>query len=381
MKRLNKIQMVDLVGQYREIKERIDKVISDVILSSKFINGPQVSEFSTKLKDYTGAGYVIPCANGTDALQIAMMALNFKPGDEVIVPAFAYVAAVEVIALLGLKPQLVDVDPDTFNIDPAIIEKSITPKTKGIVVVHLFGQAADMEEIMNIAQQNNLKVIEDNAQAIGCEVLFSDGSKKQTGTIGDIGITSFFPTKNLACYGDGGAIFTNDSELSDRIRMISSHGQKQKFHYDLIGVNSRLDTLQAAILIESLKKLSEYTLRRQKVSTYYDKHLGGLKSILIPVRSDKSTHVFNQYTLKLQNKNRESFRNYLKDNGIPTMVYYPLPMHLQKAYLHYGFKKDDFPVSEQLSEEVISIPIHTQMNDKMLEVITTTIKKYFNQYG
>lgn len=375
---VGKIQMVDLLGQYEEIKAEIDDAISAVILSSGFINGPQVSEFATNLKNFTGAGYVIPCANGTDALQIAMMALDFKPGDDVIVPAFTQGSAVEMIVLLGLNPRFVDVDPDTFCIDPASIEQNITSRTKGIVVVHLFGQAADIEEIMNIAQKNNLKVIEDNAQAIGCEVTFTDGNKKQTGTIGDIGTTSFFPSKNLGCFGDGGAIFSNDEELAGRIKMISNHGQKQKFYHDEIGLNSRLDTLQAAILIKKLKKLNEYISRRQKVAVYYDKHLGNLKGLTIPQRSKNSTHVFHQYTLKLQNKDHEAFRDYLKDKGIPTMVYYPLPMHLQKAYSDYGCKEGDFPVSERLCTEVVSIPIHTQMNEAMLEFITLAIKSYFN---
>ena len=375
--KMGNIQMVDLVGQYKEIKTEIDKAISDVILSAKFINGPQVTEFASKLESYTGAGFVILCANGTDALQVAMMALKFKPGDEIIVPTFTYVATVETIALLGLKPIFVDVDPNTFNIDPSQIEKSITPLTKGIIVVHLFGQAADMEQIMDIAKKNNLKVIEDTAQAIGCEVIFANGRKKQAGTIGDIGTVSFFPSKNLGCYGDGGALFTNDKELSEQIKMICNHGQKQKYIHDEIGVNSRLDTLQAAVLIEKLKKLNEYTLRRQKVADYYDKHLSGLANISIPDRSEKSTHVFNQYTLKLHKTDRSAFQDYLKDNGIPTMIYYPLPVHLQKAYLHYGYDAGDYPVAEQLCKEVVSIPIHTQMDDTMLEFITTKIKEYF----
>ena len=374
---MNSIQMVDLVGQYKEIKTEIDKAISAVLLSAKFVNGPEVHEFATNLKNYTGAGFVVPCANGTDALQIAMMALEFERGDEIIVPAFTYVATVEAIALLGLKPRLVDVDPDTFNINPKSIEQNINSRTRGIVAVHMFGQAADMEEIMKIAQKNNLKVIEDNAQSIGCEITFSDGSKRQAGTIGHIGTTSFFPSKNLGAYGDGGAIFTSDGQLSDRLKTISSHGQRQKYCYDEIGVNSRLDTIQAAILNVKLKKLDEYISRRQKIAAYYDAQLGSLDNVSIPKRNKKSTHVFHQYTLKLHNKDRGVFQDYLKGKGIPTMIYYPLPMHLQKAYLHYGHKKGDFPISEKLCEEVISIPMHTQMNDAALEFITGIIRQYF----
>ena len=370
--------MVDLKTQYNNIKEEIDNAIQEVIDQTAFINGPQVKKFSADLKEYTGAGYVIPCANGTDALQIAMMALDFKPGDEVIVPAFTYVATVEVIALLGLVPVFIDVTPDTFELDINQLVSKIGSKTVGIVTVHLYGQCSNMEAILAIASENNIKVIEDTAQAIGAVYTFSDGTQKQAGTMADIGTTSFFPSKNLGCYGDGGAIFTNDPILADKIQMIANHGQKRKYYHDSIGVNSRLDTLQAAILSVKLKYLDQYSAARNLVADKYDKAFVNHPKITIPNRVKNSTHVFHQYTVKLnESVDREQFKTFLEEKGVPTMVYYPLPLHLQKAYLEYGGKEGQFPVSENLCSQVISLPIHTEMAPDTQSVIIDTILNYF----
>lgn len=368
--------MVDLHSQYLRIKEEIDQAIAKVLESTAFIQGAEVHEFAEALARYTGAGAVIPCANGTDALQIAMMALELKPGDEVILPAHTYVATAEVIALLGLTPVLTDVDPDTFNIDVNQIESRITKRTKAIVPVHLYGQCADMEPILKIAEQYNLYVIEDTAQALGAEYIFSNGSRKKAGTIGIIGTTSFFPSKNLGCYGDGGAIFTNNQELAEKIRMIANHGQKVRYYHDIIGVNSRLDTLQAAILKVKLKYLDEYTRRRNEAAAYYDKALSALTFLQPPFRANNSTHVFHQYTLKVNGKNRDTLKHYLEANGIPSMIYYPIPLHLQKAYRQLGIGKGAFPVTEKLSESIISLPMHTEMKDSDLEYICETIRKF-----
>lgn len=369
------IKMVDLQKQYLRIKPEIDKAIEEVLTSTAFIQGPQVKQFAEALGKYSGAQYVIPCANGTDALQIAMMALDLKPGDEVIVPVHTYVATAEVIALLGLTPVFVDVDENTFNIDTTQIEKVITKRTKAIVPVHLYGQCADMESILAIARNYNLHVIEDAAQALGAEYTFRNGSVKTAGTMGTIGTTSFFPSKNLGCYGDGGAVFTNDAALAEKIRMIANHGQRMKYHHDIIGINSRLDTLQAAILNVKLKYLSGYTAARNKVAAYYDLHLS--PTILqIPSRIRNSTHVFHQYTLKIKDARRDSFQQYLTSHGIPSMIYYPVPLHLQKAYRQAGFDEESFPVTKRLSKSVISLPIHTEMESAELEYICNTINNF-----
>lgn len=360
--------MVDLHKQYLRIKPEIDSAIEEVLTTTAFIQGPQVKEFADALGEYVGTGYVIPCANGTDALQVAMMALKLRPGDEVILPVFTYVATAEVIALLGLTPVFVDVDQRSFNIDVAQIEKAITERTRAIVPVHLFGQCADMEPLIKIARKHNLFVIEDTAQALGADYSFSDGTRKKAGTIGTIGTTSFFPSKNLGCFGDGGALFTNDPELGEKLKMIANHGQRVKYHHDMIGINSRLDTLQAAILKVKLRSLSEYAQRRASVASYYDQHLN--QTVFeIPFRVANSTHVFHQYTLKIKGKSRDDFQKHLSTNGIPSMVYYPVPLHLQKAYRRQGFEQGAFPVTEGLSDCVISLPIHTEMDLDQLEFI------------
>jgi len=375
---MEKIQMVDLKTQYLNIKTELDTAVQEVFNDTSFINGPQVNKFATELSEYTGAKFVIPCANGTDALQIAMMAIECKPGDEIIVPAFTYIATVEVIALLGLIPVFIDVDEFTFNMNTDQLEAKITNKTVGIVTVHLYGQCANMEEILKISKANGLRVIEDTAQAIGSMYTFSDGSKKQAGIMGDIGTTSFFPSKNLGCYGDGGAIFTNDATLAQKIKMIANHGQNVKYFHDSIGVNSRLDTLQAAILSVKLKYLDKYTKSRNEVAEKYDIAFKNSTNITIPKRNINSTHVFHQYTIILnENIDREAFKNYLSTCGIPTMVYYPLPLHLQKAYLNYGGKEGQFPVAEKLCKHVLSLPIHTEMGNEEQDYIIEHILKYF----
>jgi dTDP-4-amino-4,6-dideoxygalactose transaminase len=372
---MHKIEMADLVGQYRRIKPEIDTAIQSVLDTGRFIGGPASDSFSAHLADYLGVRHVVPCANGTDALQ-AMMALNLQPGDEVITADFTYAATAEVIALLKLTPVLVEVDPDTFNIDPAAIRKAITPATRAIVPVHLFGQCADMEAIMQIASEHKLYVIEDTAQAIGAYYTFANGTKKRAGTIGTVGTTSFFPSKNLGCYGDGGAMFTNDDALAKRLKMIANHGQSVQYSFDDIGCNSRLDNLQAAILDVKLKYLDEYCAARQQVAAYYDKALSGLKNAMIPVREPKSNHVFHQYTLTLaEGSDRDGIRKVLAERGIPTMVYYPKPMHQQKAYTSPRYSDRDFPVSIRLGESVLSLPIHTEMTEEQLLFITDTIRE------
>lgn len=374
---MKKIQMVDLRSQYEKIKEEIDAAMQEVIDQTAFINGPHVRLFADELKQYLNCKYVIPCGNGTDGLQIAMMALDFKPGDEVIVPAFTYVAAVEVLALLGLKPVFVDVDPDTFQIDVAKIAPVISERTVAIVPVHLFGQCSDMESILEIAKQHRLKVIEDAAQSIGSVYRFRDGTVAQSGTMGDIGVTSFFPSKNLGCFGDGGALFTNDHDLAEKMRMISTHGQKKKYHHHTIGVNSRLDTIQAAMLRVKLRYLDEYIKARNEVAAAYDKAFDKHSHISNPKRVLESSHVFHQYTIKLKEVDREAFAKSLAFNGIPTMVYYPVPVHLQVAYQSYGYKQGDFPIAEKLCQEVISLPMHTEMEPEQLELIIDSIHSYF----
>jgi dTDP-4-amino-4,6-dideoxygalactose transaminase len=363
------IPMVDLKTQYNRVKNEIDQAILNVVENTAFINGPAVKEFQTGLEQYMGVKHVIPCANGTDALQIAMMALDLKPGDEVITTSFTFVATVEVIALLQLVPVLVDALPGTYNIDPVALEKAITPKTKAIVPVHLFGQCADMESIMAIAEKHNLYVIEDNCQAIGAYYTFSDGTRKQAGTIGNVGTTSFFPSKNLGCYGDGGAMFTNDDTLAEKLRMISNHGMKVRYYHDSIGVNSRLDTIQAAVLNVKLAQLDTYIANRQNAAAYYDKAFANHPNITIPARDPKSTHVFHQYTLVLNGVDRSALQAKLQEKGISSMVYYPVPMHMQKAYMDDRYKEGDFPVTETLSHNVMSLPMHTELTDEQLAYI------------
>ncbi len=372
------IKMVDLRGQYLRIKEEVDAAINGVLESTAFIQGPQVSAFADALAKSVNTKFVIPCANGTDALQIAMMGLGLVPGDEVILPVHTYVATAEVIALLGLTPVFVDVYPDSFNIDVEAIEGKITSRTKAIVPVHLYGQCADMHPLMQIAQKHKLFVIEDTAQALGAVYTFPDGTTKSAGTIGTIGTTSFFPSKNLGCYGDGGAIFTDDAELAEKMKMIANHGQRIKYHHDIIGCNSRLDTLQAAILGVKLKYLGEYGQRRNEAASYYDRELAGIPNVTVPVRSPFSTHVFHQYTIKVGEGKRDELKKYLEQQGVPTMIYYPVPLHQQKAYRKAETKAGDFPVTEELSKTVLSLPIHTEMTEEELKFICVTVKAFFH---
>lgn len=369
----NKIQMVDLKGQYQKIKTEVDAAMNQVISSTSFINGPAVKEFQSDFETYLNIKHVIPCANGTDALQIAMMALDLKQGDEVITANFTYVATAEVIGLLGLSPVLVEVNQDTFNIDIESIERNITSKTKAIVPVHLFGQCADMERIMAIAKKHNLYVIEDTAQAIGADYSFSDGRNFKAGTIGTIGCTSFFPSKNLGCFGDGGAIFTNNDELAKKIRMIAHHGQSVQYVHEVLGVNSRLDSIQAAILKIKLKHLDEYALSRNKVADFYDKAFSNHSKIKIPSRSKNSTHVFHQYTLQIIGYDRSELREKLTEHGIPAMIYYPIPLHKQNAYKNERFKTNDFPITQKLCDTVLSLPMHTELDEETLNYITNTL--------
>jgi len=374
---MEKIKMVDLQKQYERIKPEIDAAIQAVLDSTAFIQGSQVGEFAKALADYSGAKHVITCANGTDALQIAMMALNFKPGDEIILPVHTYVATAEVIALLGLTPVFADVEEKSFNINVDQIKSKITKKTVAIVPVHLYGQCANMEAIMKIAEENRLHVIEDAAQSLSADFIFSNGSKKKSGTMGTIGTTSFFPSKNLGCYGDGGAIFTNDSSLAEKLTMMANHGQKIKYHHETIGVNSRLDTLQAAILNVKLNYLSEYTKKRNEVADYYDKALSAISQVELPHRVSYSTHAFHQYTVKVNGVDRDELKLYLDKCGIPTMIYYPVPLHFQKAYRQPGVEPGAFPVTEKLSKTVLSLPVHTEMNEEQLSYICTIIRNYF----
>jgi dTDP-4-amino-4,6-dideoxygalactose transaminase len=376
---MKKIQMVDLRSQYLSIKPEIDKGIQDVIDSCAFINGPAVKNFQENLEKYLGIKHGIPCANGTDALQVSMMALGLQPGDEVITTSFTFIATAEVIALLKLTPVLVDVDPGTFNIDLKAIEKAITPKTKAIVPVHLFGQCAPMEEIMALALKHKLFVIEDNCQAIGSDYIFNDGSKKKAGTIGHVGCTSFFPSKNLGCYGDGGAIFTNDDELAKQLRIIVNHGMVVRYYHDLIGVNSRLDSIQAAILNVKLARLDEYASKRRAAADFYDKAFAGNPKLKTPVRYTKSTHVFHQYTLVLKDVDRQGLIDHLGKKEIPAMIYYPVPLHLQKAYLDPRYKPGDFPVTEALCASVISLPMHTELDEEQLNHIVTSVLEFVNR--
>ncbi len=378
------IQMVDTKTQYHKIKAEVDKAVIDVMESTAFINGKIVLDFAANLSAYLGIKHTIPCANGTDALQIAMMALGLQPGDEVITPSFTYIATTEVIALLKLTPVFVEVNPQTFCIDPAAIEKAITPKTKLIVPVHLYGQSAPMEEIMAIAKKHNLFVIEDNAQAIGCDYTFSDGTKMKTGTIGHIGTTSFYPSKNLGAFGDGGAISTNDDELAVKMRMIANHGQSKQYYHDMVGCNSRLDAIQAAILDIKLKHLDEYVAARRVVADFYDKAFANHPKIKTPYRAAYSNHAFHQYTLILEGVDRpDSYRDGLKqflaDNNIPAMIYYPVAGHKQKMFEHFNTASQVMPVTDWLTERVISLPIHTEMDEEQLGYITSKVLEFVNK--
>jgi UDP-2-acetamido-2-deoxy-ribo-hexuluronate aminotransferase len=375
---MNKIQMVDLRNQYLSIKTEIDKGIQEVLDSCAFINGTAVYVFQKNLEQYLGVKHVIPCANGTDALQVSMMALNLKPGDEVITTSFTFIATAEVIALLHLTPVLVDVDPGTFNIDLKAIERAITSKTKAIVPVHLFGQTAPMEEIMEIAHKHNLFVIEDNCQALGSDYFFSDGSTKKAGTVGNIGCTSFFPSKNLGCYGDGGAIFTNDDLLAKQIRAVVNHGMTVRYYHDYVGVNSRLDSIQAAILNVKLARLDEYASERRAAADFYDEAFKKHPKLKTPVRYSRSNHVFHQYTLVTQHVDRKALIEYLASKEIPAMIYYPVPLHMQKAYLDPRYKSGDFPVTEHLCETVVSLPMHTELDHEQLTYITQSVLDFLN---
>ena len=380
---MKKIQMVDLQGQYQKIQPEIDKAINEVVASAAFINGPEVSKFQSELEEYLDVKHVIPCANGTDALQIAMMGLGLEQGDEVITADFTFAATVEVIALLKLTPVLVDVDPNSFNIDLEALEKAITPKTKAIVPVHLFGQCANMEAILEIADKHNLYVIEDTAQAIGADYSFSDGSTKKAGTIGTIGTTSFFPSKNLGCYGDGGAIFTNDDELAHIIRGIVNHGMYKRYYHDVVGVNSRLDSIQAAILRLKLPHLNDYCTARRKAARYYNNGFKSNPHIITPVTEKCgeicdtcNCHVFHQYTLKITNGKRDALHQHLMDKGIPNAVYYPVPLHKQKAYLDDRYKEELFKVTNDLVDTVISLPMHTELEEEQQDLIIKTIMEF-----
>ena len=376
MVQVKNIQMVDLVSQYKKIKEAVDEAVIEVMSTARFIKGPKVAAFEDNLANYLGVKHAITCANGTDALQIALMALGLKSGSEVIVPAFTYVATAEVIGLLGLTPVMVDVDPNTFNLTTEIIAKAITPQTRVIVPVHLFGQSSDMEDIMTLAAKHKLFVIEDNAQAIGADYTFKSGTTKKTGTIGHIGCTSFFPSKNLGCYGDGGAMYTNDDDLAAKLKMIANHGQAKKYHHSVIGVNSRLDAMQAAILDIKLGKLDEYSTARQRVAKAYDQAFEPIAGIQTPVRQPNSTHVFHQYTLQIKNGKRDELKQYLSENGIPSMVYYPIPLYKQEAFKAF-YQGEDLTVTEALCQSVLSLPIHTEMEEDTQQYIIDKVIKFF----
>ena len=367
------IQMVDLQTQYQRIKQEIDAGIEEVISSAAFVKGPKVTAFQEHLEAYTGAKHVINVGNGTDALQIALMGLGLNPGDEVITPTFTFIATAEVVALLGLTPVVVDVEWETMNMDIESVKRAITPRTKAIVPVHLFGQCANMEAIMALAKEHGLYVVEDACQAIGARYTFSNGETKQAGTMGHIGCTSFFPSKNLGCYGDGGAIFTNDDELAARMRAIANHGMVVRYHHDMIGVNSRLDSIQAAVLDAKLPHLDEFIAARRKAAAFYDSAFSGNDKILIPGHEAHSTHVFHQYTLRIVGADRDALREGLAARGIPAMIYYPVPLHQQKAYLDPRYKAGDFPVAERLAKCVLSLPMHTELDEEQLSYITTNV--------
>lgn len=377
---MKKIQMVDLISQYEKIKPEVVSAVTAIMDKAQFINGPDVKEFQTELATYLGAEHVIPCANGTDALQIAMMALDLKPGDEVITPSYTYIATTEVVGLLRLKPVFVDCEKDSFNISPAAIEKAITPKTKAIVPVHLYGQACDMEAIMEIAEKHNLYVIEDNAQAIGSDYTFKNGTKKKTGTIGHIGCTSFFPSKNLGCYGDGGALCTNDEALSEKLRMVANHGQSKRYYHDRVGCNSRLDSIQAAVLRIKLRRLDEYISARRKAAAYYDDFFKDVEAIKTPFRNDFSNHVFHQYTLQLTDDiDRNGLVEFLASKDIPAMIYYPVPAHRQKMFAELDTECGDLTVTDWLTTRVFSLPMHTELSEDQLEYICNAVKEFIEK--
>ena len=373
------LQMVDTKTQYQKIKTEVDAAVIGVLESSMFIGGKVVNDFATDLADYHKSKHCIPCANGTDALQIAMMALGLQPGDEVITPSFTYIATVEVAALLNIKPIFVEVNKQTFCLDPEAIEKAITPKTKAIIPVHLYGHAADMEKIMAIATKHNLFVIEDNAQGIGCTYTFTDGTSKKTGTIGHIGCTSFYPSKNLGAFGDGGAMFTDDDELANKLRMIASHGQSKRYYHDVVGCNSRLDAVQAAVLTIKLRHLDNYILARRKAADFYDAAFANNKKITTPFRAANQQHVFHQYTLQLTNVNRDELSQYLTDNGVPNMIYYPVPAHKQKMFDAFGGSNFNLPITDLLTDCVISLPIHTELDEEQQTFITTKVLEFINK--
>lgn len=376
---MNPLQMVDLKSQYQRIKPQIDNAIQGVIDSCQFVKGAEVKTFEQELAQYLGVRHAIACGNGTDALQVALMALGLKPGDEVITTDFTFIATVEVIALLGLKPLLVDVDRATFNIDVEKVEKSITPRTKAIVPVHLFGQCANMEPLLKLAEKHGLYVVEDTAQGLGAEYRFSDGTVRKAGTIGTIGCTSFFPSKNLGCYGDGGALFTNDDQLAEQIRCLTNHGMKVRYHHDMIGVNSRLDTIQAAILRVKLPHLDEYNRARLAAAEKYNAALSSIDGLETPATAAFTTHIFHQYTLKVKNGQRDALKKHLDEQGIPNMVYYPIPLHRQKAFEPYVTENDSFPVSETICGEVLSLPMHTELDNEQIERITAAVKSFFER--
>lgn len=373
------IQMVDTKRQYEQIKTEVDAAIQEVLDGAAYINGKAVQDFAQSLNNYLGVKHTIPCANGTDALQIAMMALGLKPGDEVITPSFTYIATTEVVALLRLTPVFVEVDPKTFCMDPDALRKAITPKTKAIVPVHLYGHAAPMEEIMQIAKEHNLYVIEDNAQAIGCDYTFSDGTTKKTGTIGTIGATSFYPSKNLGAYGDGGAIFTNDDTLAQQLKMVANHGQQKRYYHEVVGCNSRLDSIQAAILNIKLKKLDEYNAARQSVAAFYNNAFMGNEHLITPHVADYSKHVYHQYTLVLNNVDRDGLVAHLATHKIPSMIYYPVPGHKQDMFKSFGLPTYQLETTDWLTERVISLPVHTEMDTEQLTYITETVLNFVNR--
>ncbi|MBO9201530.1 MULTISPECIES: DegT/DnrJ/EryC1/StrS family aminotransferase [Niastella] len=374
------IQMVDLKQQYAKIKTEVDSAIQEVMDSTSFINGKAVHDFAAGLSKYLGVKHVIPCANGTDALQIALMALDLEPGDEVIIPSFTFIATTEVVALLQLKPVFVEVDPKTFCIDPIAIERAITPKTKAIIPVHLYGQAANMEAILEIASRhNNIPVIEDNAQAIGGDITLSNGTVKKTGTLGTIGTTSFFPSKNLGCYGDGGAIFTNDDTIAEALRMIANHGGAKRYYHDRVGCNSRLDSIQAAVLNVKLPRLDEYIAARNNAAAFYDKAFAGHSKITVPNRASYCNHVFHQYTLLLEGVDRDGLNQFLAGHNIPSMIYYPVPAHRQKMFEAFGGAKYELPITDWLTERVISLPMHTELSNEQLQFITSKVLEFINK--
>lgn len=374
---MRKIQMVDLATQYQHMKPEVDEALQAVIDSCGFINGGPVKDFAKELAEYLHVHHVTPCGNGTDALQIALMALDVQPGDEVITTPFTFVSTAEVIALLQLKPVFVDIQADTFNIDVTQIESVITPKTKAIIPVHLFGQAADMAPLMELARQHNIAVIEDNAQATGGRYTFPDGTEKMLGSIGDIGCTSFYPTKNLGGYGDGGALSANDENLANAIHLIANHGSDRKYYYDAIGVNSRLDTLQAAILRAKLRRLDAYNANRRQAADQYDALFAGNTSLTTPFRAPYAYHVFHQYTLRIVDK-RDDLQQFLREHDIPSMIYYPVPLHISKAYARYGYQPGDFPVAEQMAKEVISLPMHSELDEEQIHYIAETVQSFTN---